>query len=96
MSDPTIVITAELKIRDNIDIATGKEAIIQFCSAMRSEPGCLMADPHQGKENPRQFVLWEKYRDQTAFEAHFSAQHTQDFIASEITELVQAFDSKMV
>ncbi len=55
-----------------------------------------MADPHQGKENPRQFVLWEKYRDQTAFEAHFSAQHTQDFIASEITELVQAFDSKMV
>jgi len=93
VSETAIFITAELEISEQIDTATGRKAIIQFCADMESEPGCDMAKPMAVKDNPRRFILWEKYQSPTAFEAHFNAEHTQAFIRSGVTTLVQAFET---
>jgi quinol monooxygenase YgiN len=33
----------------------------------RAEPGCLQYDVHRDPDDPRRFLLWERYRDEQAF-----------------------------
>lgn len=87
-----IFITAEIHIKDNVPLVQGLAAIRQFCADMNSEPGCSLAMATQHKTHPKQFVFWERYDDQAAFDAHFAAPHTQAFIKAGLTELKQAFD----
>lgn len=87
-------ITAELKIKDTVALETGLLAIQQFCVDMNSEQGCFLAVAHQDNTDPRKVVLWEIYRDQAAFDAHFKAQHTQAFINSGLTELITAYETQ--
>jgi quinol monooxygenase YgiN len=87
-----VFITAEIHINDHMPLAQGIAAIRQFCTDMNSEPGCSLAMALQNKTNPKQFVFWERYDDQAAFDAHFAAAHTQAFIKSALTDLKQAFD----
>ncbi|EDQ02808.1 hypothetical protein KT99_06567 [Shewanella benthica KT99] len=55
-----------------------------------------MAVALQDKENPRRFIFWERYEDKAAFEQHFQAEHTQRFINSGLTDLVQAFETQLL
>ncbi|WP_223417479.1 putative quinol monooxygenase [Shewanella inventionis] len=87
-----VFITAEIHIKNEVSLAQGMAAIHQFCADMNSEPGCSLAMALQSKTNPKQFVFWERYDDQAAFDAHFAAPHTQAFIKAGLTELKQAFD----
>jgi quinol monooxygenase YgiN len=87
-----LFITAEIRIKPEKELRHAITALYAFCRAMETEPGCSMALPLQDKEDPYRFILWERYDDKTAFEAHFQAQHTQDFIASGMTDLIQAFE----
>jgi quinol monooxygenase YgiN len=50
----------------------------------------------QVKDDPRRYIFWERYENQQAFELHFNAEHTQVFIQSGLTDLVQAFESKLL
>lgn len=36
----------------------------------QAEPGCVMFNVHRALDNPRQFLLYEQFRDRAAFEAH--------------------------
>jgi quinol monooxygenase YgiN len=87
-----VFITAEIHINDEVSLAQGLAAIKQFCVDMNSEPGCSLAMALQHKTHLKQFVFWERYDDQAAFDAHFAAPHTQAFINAGLTELKQAFD----
>jgi quinol monooxygenase YgiN len=91
-----VFVTAEVHIKDEVELATGVAAINAFCAAMNSEPGCTLAMALQDPKAPKKFIFWERYNDDTAIHAHFSAPHTQAFIASGLTELKQAFQSQLV
>ncbi|MEH6736147.1 MULTISPECIES: putative quinol monooxygenase [unclassified Shewanella] len=91
-----VFITAEIHIKDQVPLAQGIAAVRQFCVDMNSEPGCSLAMALQNKTNPKQFVFWERYDDQAAFDAHFAADHTQAFIKSALTDLQQAFDYQLL
>ncbi|WP_299493824.1 antibiotic biosynthesis monooxygenase [uncultured Shewanella sp.] len=94
MLNQGLFITAEIRIKPETDLHTGINAIHAFCEGMNSESGCSMAIALQDTQDPYRFVFWERYDDKAAFEAHFNAQHTQTFIQSGLTELVQAFESQ--
>ncbi|WP_299793276.1 putative quinol monooxygenase [uncultured Shewanella sp.] len=96
MFEQGLFITAELRIKPDVDLETAIEAIHTFCEGMNSEAGCSMAVPLQDKDNPRRFIFWERYEDKAAFEQHFQAEHTQRFIQSGLTDLVQAFESQIL
>ena len=91
-----LFITAELRIKAESDLDTAISAIQSFCEGMNSEPGCSMAVALQDKDDPRRYIFWERYENQQAFEQHFNAEHTQMFIQSGLTDLVQAFESKLL
>ncbi|WBM81301.1 antibiotic biosynthesis monooxygenase [Cryobacterium breve] len=40
---------------------------------VRREPGNLAFDPHRRASNPREFFVYEVYRDAEAFQAHITA-----------------------
>jgi len=91
-----LFITAELRIKAESDLDTAITAIHTFCEGMNSEIGCSMAVALQDKDDPRRYIFWERYENQQAFEQHFNAAHTQVFIQSGLTDLVQAFESKLL
>ncbi|PKG76638.1 antibiotic biosynthesis monooxygenase [Shewanella sp. GutCb] len=87
-------ITAELKIKDTVELNDGLLAIQKFCVDMNSEQGCFLAVAHQDNQDPRKVILWEIYRDQTAFDEHFKAEHTQAFIKEGLTDLITAYQTQ--
>ena len=46
----------------------------------RKEPGCLMFVPQRHKTNPARFLIYEQYKDETAFEAHRVTPHFQEYV----------------
>ncbi len=89
-----IFVTAELKIKNNIERAAAIEAIEQFCRDMQSEPGCLQAIASYDQNQSDRVVLLEQYVNREAINQHFVMPHTQAFIERDITELVQAFETQ--
>ena len=41
----------------------------------RAEPGCLEFTVHQSVDSPERFVLYERYVDEDAFQAHRESLH---------------------
>lgn len=90
----TIFVTAELRMNAGQPRATVIQAVEQFCLDMQSEDGCLQAMATYDDNMPQRVILWECYENREAIEAHFTMAHTRAFIASEMTELVQAFETQ--
>ncbi|EJG0025435.1 putative quinol monooxygenase [Vibrio alginolyticus] len=90
----TIFVTAELKMNADKPRQQVVEAIEQFCLDMQSEAGCLQANVTYDSKDPQRVILWERYENRAAIEAHFAMPHTQAFIAAEMAELVQAFETQ--
>lgn len=40
-----------------------------------AEPGCLAYEVHRGIEDPAAFMLYERYVDEAAFQAHQDSEH---------------------
>lgn len=52
-----------------------------LAAATRAEAGCLSFTVHQHPEAPGRFAVYEKFRDQAAFDAHLQCEHAQVFVA---------------
>ncbi|KAF1020396.1 MAG: hypothetical protein GAK30_02540 [Paracidovorax wautersii] len=51
-----------------------------LASATRAEPGCLSFTVHQHPQTPSRFAVYEKFRDQAAFDVHLQYEHAQVFV----------------
>ncbi|MDV5168117.1 putative quinol monooxygenase [Photobacterium rosenbergii] len=96
MFEQGLFITAALSVNEGVSLEEAKAAVEQFCRDMNSEPGCSMAVAMQDTKDARRFIFWERYDDNAAFDAHFQAKHTQDFIALGYTQLEQAFEASLM
>ncbi|GIU32304.1 putative quinol monooxygenase [Shewanella sp. MBTL60-007] len=90
----TIFVTAELKMNAAKPRNQVIQAIEQFCHDMQTEAGCLQAIATYDEKEPQRVILWERYENRAAIEAHFTMPHTQVFIAAEMAELVQVFETQ--
>lgn len=88
-----IYVTAELKMNTEKPRCEVIKAIEQFCLDMQSEMGCVQAIATYDDLIPSRVILWECYENRAAIEAHFAMPHTQAFIAAEMAELIQAFET---
>ena len=67
-----------------------KEVAILFQkleAASRQEPGCLMYVVHQHVDNPKQFFIYEQYRDAAALEAHRNSPHFQELAVKGLKDI---------
>jgi quinol monooxygenase YgiN len=47
----------------------------ELTRASRAEPGCLGYQPHRSAEDPHDFLIYEQYADEAAFETHSGSEH---------------------
>lgn len=72
----------------------GKEATLKAeLSALtvqtREEAGCIQFDVH-GTEDPAEFILWEHFADQAAFDAHMDMPYTKQYFAKGLAASTRA------
>ena len=89
-------ITAELKVKEQHLVAEAKVALQTLCEKTIAEPGCSLFTLHQCTSNEERFLLWERFDDEAAFKQHFEEQHTKDYVALDLTEVVQYFQTDAV
>jgi len=66
------------------------ELMAELAEASRAEPGCEAYEPCRETEDPRSFAIYERYRDQAAFEAHGQTEHFQRLAAGELFGLMES------
>ncbi len=89
-------ITAELRVKNQHRIAEAKSALVTLCEKTLAEPGCSLFTLHQCSENEDRFILWERFENEAAFRQHFLEAHTKEYMALDLTEVVQYFHSDIV
>ena len=65
------------------------EILRRLVPLSRGEPGCLQYDVHRLADEPRVFVLWERYADEPALEAHTAAPYVQELVFGEALPLLE-------
>src|SRR5215475_7924178 len=56
--------------------------------ASRTEPGCLEFTVYEAIEDPRSFLLYERYTDEDAFQAHRQTPHFRSIIEDQVVPLL--------
>jgi quinol monooxygenase YgiN len=65
----------------------------ELTRATRAEPGCIGYQPHRSTEDPRDFLIFEQYDDEAAFEAHVSSEHFRRLVIEEaVPDLLESRD----
>ena len=62
--------------------------LAQHTAATRAEPGCRDFVALRGTEDPDSFVLYERYDDQDAFQAHQASPHFTGIAVARIRPLL--------
>ena len=88
-------ITAELRVLDSSKLLQTKKALYKLCEETLKEPGCNLFTLHQCNKDENCFLLWERFDNEEAFKQHFNEQHTKDYIALDLTEVVQFFQTNV-
>lgn len=92
---PGYYITAELKVKDPHRVQEAKESLMRLCKETLQEPGCTLFTLHHDAKQPTRFLLWERFDDEAAFKLHFEADHTKEYVAKDLTEVVQYFQTNI-
>ena len=56
------------------------EQFSKLVSSARQEPGCLEFRVHRHPKIDNRYAVYEKFKDQAAFDMHLKYPHTLDFI----------------
>jgi quinol monooxygenase YgiN len=60
----------------------------QNAEASRAEPGCLEFSVYRDIDDPRAILLYERYADEDAFQAHRRTPHFHDIIERQVVPLL--------
>jgi quinol monooxygenase YgiN len=52
----------------------------QLASASRAEPGCITYSAHRSVDDRTQYLIYERYADETAFQRHVESRHFQALV----------------
>jgi quinol monooxygenase YgiN len=74
-------------------VAEGHESRVarllrENAEASRGEPGCLEFSVYQEIDDPRAFLLYERYTGEDAFQAHRRTPHFEDIIEQKVVPLL--------
>lgn len=89
-----VCITAELHVLDATRVNEAVTALSALASATRLEVGCVDFRVQHDVNQPQRLILWEHFRDDAAFGQHFHEAHTLAYLALNLTEVVQFWQSQ--
>ena len=67
-----------------------QEALEKLTGPSRAEPGCRQYQALQSLDEPREFLIYEAYDDEAAYEAHGSSEHFRRYAAEEGIPLLES------
>jgi quinol monooxygenase YgiN len=82
------VLVARMTARDG-EQDRAAELIGQLAEGSSAEPGNVHYIAHRDPEDPRVFLIYEQYRDKTAFEEHGQTEHFQTIAVGELFGLME-------
>ena len=68
---------------------TVRSILEQLGEASRQEPGCITYTAHINPDNPREFFIYEMYRDNDGFEAHQESPHFKELVLEKAIPLLE-------
>lgn len=80
MSETTVTFIAKVRAKAGFEGQLG-EALASLVAPTRKEHGCLSYIVHAAAEDARQFVLYESWASQAAFDAHTKSPHFANLLA---------------
>jgi quinol monooxygenase YgiN len=83
----SVVIVATWEAREG-SAEDVERAIVPLGLASRAEPGCLEWRAHRSIEHPNRFVLFERYRDMDAVDAHRASEHFRTLVLGAVVPLL--------
>ncbi|HEU0285915.1 MAG TPA: putative quinol monooxygenase [Nocardioidaceae bacterium] len=74
-------------------VTAGQESVVEplldeNAVASRTEPGCLEFTVFRAIDEPRAFLLYERYTDDAAFQAHRKTPHFKSIIEDQVVPLL--------
>ena len=57
------------------------EALSDIVKLTRREQGCMIVELHESSDNPATWMMYERWRDQAAFENHMQQSYTVRFVS---------------
>ena len=76
----TKTLYAEFTVREGSETRVA-EMMTELAGHVRQEPGNVTFLPYTRETNPREYFVFEVYRDEEAFQAHISAEYGRKFNA---------------
>lgn len=92
-SAATICAVSELTVVARYVVTAGHEATVarllqENAAAARAEPGCLEFAVYQAVDDPRAILLYERYTDEDAFQAHRRTPHFREIVEQQVVPLL--------
>ncbi|MBA2310468.1 MAG: antibiotic biosynthesis monooxygenase [Pseudonocardiales bacterium] len=91
MSEQSVVVVAHYRAQEGND-DTVAQLLAEYAPLVQAEPGCEAFTAHRASEDPREFVLFEQYRDRAAFDAHVESVHFLEIARDRIRPMLDSRD----
>jgi autoinducer 2-degrading protein len=91
--DPMIALTVRLTVKAGREQETA-DMFRSYVKLVQTEPGCSRFDVLQSRKDPREFLLYELYKDDAALDAHRRTPHFLDY-SPKIADLEEKRDSEL-
>lgn len=88
--------TAILTVRNPAEMARTLASLQELKRQTRQEPGNVDFLVHQDLSDPRRILLWEHFRDETAFQQHLASEHLTHFLSLNLVDFEVGYSTRMV
>ena len=82
-----IVVIARYRAKEGAEDKVAA-SLREYTPLTQAEPGCVAFAASQSREDPRDFILYERYLDQAALDAHISSPHYKSIARDRIRPLL--------
>jgi quinol monooxygenase YgiN len=89
VSGDPVVVVAHYRAQAGADDEVAA-LLADYSALVRAEPGCAGFSAHRGREDPQDFVLFEHYQDQAAFDQHVASEHYAAIARDKIRPLLES------
>jgi len=84
----TVVLSVRWIARDG-EADTVADILRRLAPLTRAEPGCIQYEVHRHADDPNTFMLFERFVDEAALEAHTASPHVQELVFQQALPLLE-------
>lgn len=82
-------LSARIRATDPNRLDETRQKLVELQTVTRTEPDCHEFRVLEDTERRGDFILWEHWNGKAGLEAHYAAEHTQNYLARELTDVIE-------